>query len=174
MSSKDKGLANQHIISFEKTTQMLPRSPVAPHPCVPGMGEDINTCSGWTAEVDCQSSATTVRPPGYLHLSLCLWELTSNSFYVTPVELPLQKNYTSEWEVALPFSPFPADCLMIRCRPGSRQNCCSDKSCQRSKLSSPSQTDVTGYVFSPGSNVFSPGSTQICSLVRLKVWSLTI
>ena len=83
---------DKHVTSSEKITQMLPRSPVALYSCGPKPCEDVSVGNG-----------CTVRrlPICYNHrkatwaastCSLRLWELTSNSFYVTLVEMPLQEH----------------------------------------------------------------------------------
>lgn len=38
----------------------------------------------------------------------------------------------SEWRITLPFSPFPAYCLMTQQQAGSQQHCCKDRPCQQS------------------------------------------
>lgn len=67
--------------------------------------------------------------------TLCLWKATSNSLYVTLWKCPSKSIQTFRWKITLPFSPLPAHCMMVSTRPGSEQNCCSDHSCQWSKLS---------------------------------------
>lgn len=99
--------------------------------------------------------------------TLCLWKVTSNSLYVTLWKCPSKSIQTFRWKITLPFSPLPAHCMMVSTRPGSEQNCCSDHSCQWSKLSLFGKALLSW-------GVFCPGSTQICSLVQLKVGHLPV